>query len=544
MASINPLNQVLGQRFAKHLLRRASFRFSKQDIDNFSALSVDAAVDQLFLPVTDPIPEPQDPQDAVPFWINNIPLVSINSDSRKKSYVKGAWMYNAMSSVSIKYKLMFFLFNQFTLSTATGKSTEFFDYMQLLDFYSYGSMQDLALKVTFNSLMLKYLDNNTNSDNNPNENYAREFLELFTIGKGPQIAPGNYTNYTEADIVEAAKVLTGIRNDSSRSVFDPLTGLPQGYINFNKHDIFDKTFSAAFQNTTITGATTIQDVEQEIIDFIAMIYNQPATATYICRRLYHFFVHDTISTDVENDIIVPLSATLIQNNYNLVSCVKQLLKSEHFYDMDDSDNTDEIIGGMIKSPLQLLTELTTLFEVPVPDPVTDAYNFYQAYNHNFLMAKYFPGAGMPLFEPNSVAGYPAYYQDPYYSKYWFDSSTIISRYKLLASFFMGRNQLGGFTSLIGLTFDVIDCVQTNSLFTDPENPSALVSDMIDYMFPEAVDNDRFSYFYDDIFLDGMMPYNWTVAWNDFLTTQDDSVVRPRLEQLFTYLVNSPEFQTY
>ena len=544
MASINPLNQVLGLRLSKHLLRRASFRYSKQDIDTLATMSVAAAVDQLFSVVPNPIAEPQDPQDAIPYWIDNVPLQNIISDNRKKSYVKGVWMYNGISSASIKHKLMLFLFNQFTVSSTTGKSTQLYDYLELLDYYAFGSVQDLALKVTFDNLMLKYLDNNTNSKNNPNENYARELLELFTIGKGPQVAPGNYTNYTEEDIIQASKVLTGVRSDNSRSFLDADTGLPTGYINYSKHDLNDKAFSASFQNSTIIGSSSVSDVVREISDFLALIFNQTATATNICRRLYRFFVKDNINNEVENDIITPMAATLRQNNFELVPVVKQLLKSEHFYDKDDTNASDEVIGALIKSPLQLLTEIITLFDVNIPDPDSDAVNFYRKFCHGFLGQKYFPASGMPLFEPSSVAGYPAYYQAPNYSRYWFDSATIIGRYKLFESFITGRNQVAGNTALIGFTFNVVDCVTTNSLFTDPENPETLVRDLVDYIFPESIDSDRFNYFYQDIFLDGMMPYNWTTAWNDFILNQDDSVVKPRLEQLFTFLINSPEFQTY
>jgi uncharacterized protein (DUF1800 family) len=544
MASINPLNQLLGTRFSKHLLRRATMRYSKQDIDTFATMTVDAAVDQLFVLIADPIAEPQDPEDTLPYWINNVPVQSISSDARKKNYVKGAWLYNGISSATIKHKLMLFLFNQFTVSTVTGKSTQFYDYLKLLEYYALGSVQDLALKVTFDNLMLKYLDNNTNVKNNPNENYARELLELFTIGKGPQVAPGNYTNYTEADIIQASKVLTGIRVDNSRSFTDADTGLPTGYVNLSKHDLNDKTFSAAFQNTVLVGANSAIDVVREINDFVSLVFNQSATAKHICRRIYRFFVKDSISTEVENDIIVPLSLTLQQHNYELAPVVKQLLKSAHFYDKDDSNDADETIGAMLKSPLQLLTEVVTLLEINIPDPDTDAINFYKKFCHGFLGLRYFPASGMPLFEPTSVAGYPAYYQAPNYSRYWFDSSTIIGRYKLFESFVTGRNQVAGNTALIGFVFNVVDCVSNNSLFNDPENPETLVRDLVDYLFPEAIDNDRFNYFYQDIFLDGMMPYNWTTAWNDFLVNQDDSVVKPRLEQLFTFLINSPEFQTY
>ena len=295
MASINPLNQVLGHRLAKHLLRRATFRYSKQDIDDFAIKSVDAAVNQLFSSITDPLPEPQDPDDAVPFWINNIsPSNSISGDYRKRSYVRAAWLYNAISTVSIRHKMTHFLYNQFTINANDVSSTWFFDYLKILDFYAWGSVKDLTLKATYSNAMLRYLDNRLNRKNRPNENYARELLELFTIGKGPQIGPGNYTNYTEADIVEAAKVLTGIRTEDTRVNIDPTTNIPTGEVLFSWHDTTDKQFSSAFQNTIITGATTIQDVETEISSFLTMIFDQRGTAENICRRLYRFFVHDTI----------------------------------------------------------------------------------------------------------------------------------------------------------------------------------------------------------------------------------------------------------
>ena len=84
--------------------------------------------------------------------------------------------------------------------------------------------------------MLIYLNNTTNNANNPNENYAREFLELFTILKGPQITEGNYTNYTELDIQQAAKVFSGIKVQYDRSIIDPDTNLPKGRIALGNHD--------------------------------------------------------------------------------------------------------------------------------------------------------------------------------------------------------------------------------------------------------------------------------------------------------------------
>lgn len=545
MSSLQPLQKKLGLRRAKHLLRRATFRYSKLDIDQFSDLTADQAVDLLFLHYSDPIPEPQDPQDAVsPYWINTIPYSALTGEARKKNYVKAAWIHNATSNASIKHKMMLFLYNQFTISTATGKSPDHYDYLLLLDHYHQGNIRELALKVTFSNIMLRYLNNNTNTDNKPNENYAREFFELFTIGKGPQVAPGNYTHFTENDIVEAAKVFTGIRSDSSRSTIDPVTGIPMGYLQLNRHETSDKTFSGAFLDKTIHGATVVEDIEREMTDLVNMVFSQRRTAEHICERLYRYFVKDTISSDAHNQVILPMADMLRQDQYNLEGCLKQLLKSHHFYDMDDLDAGDETIGGMIKSPLQLLCEITQFFDVSIPDHQQSPVDFYRTYYHSFVFNKYFTSAGMAFLEPSTVAGYPAFYQAPNYSKFWFDSSTIIARYKLMESFISGRNQIIGNTNQIKATFDVVEYVKNSPVFSDPQDPYILTQDLIDYLFPESVSSDRFSYFADDIFLNNTMAYNWSLAWSDYLSTQDDSVVRPRLEQLVIYLVNSPEFQTY
>lgn len=114
----------------------------------------------------------------------------------------------------------------------------------------------------------------------------------------------------------------------------------------------------------------------------------------------------------------------------------------------------------------------------------------------------------------------------------------------MESFISGRNQIIGNTNQIKATFDVVEYVKNSPVFSDPQDPYILTQDLIDYLFPESVSSDRFSYFADDIFLNNTMAYNWSLAWSDYLSTQDDSVVRPRLEQLVIYLVNSPEFQTY
>src|SRR4030095_5436963 len=99
-------------------------------------------------------------------------------------------------------------------------------------------------------MMLEYLNGNENNKNAPNENYARELLELFTIGKGIQAGPGDYTNYTEEDIKEIARALTGWIID-----FQGLNGagpIPPAIFRPNRHDTGTKTLSHRFGNAVIT----------------------------------------------------------------------------------------------------------------------------------------------------------------------------------------------------------------------------------------------------------------------------------------------------
>ncbi|MCR9290983.1 MAG: DUF1800 domain-containing protein [Bacteroidetes bacterium] len=230
---------------------------------------------------------------------------------------------------------------------------QIFEHERLCQFYALGNMKTFAYKMTLDHQMLRFLDNNLNKKGQPNENYAREFLELFTILKGEQIGGGNYTNYTEEDIAETARVLTGFTTSNFANK-DPDTGLSTGRALFNNQDIGNKQFSDAFQNQIILGATSQADMFRELQDFVDMVFNQKETARAYVRRLYQFFIHDIITKEIESDIIQPLADQFYNNGYELKPIMEILLKSKHFYDEDDSDNSDNIIGGKIKSPLDLL----------------------------------------------------------------------------------------------------------------------------------------------------------------------------------------------
>ena len=542
MASLSPISGVLGLRKAKHLLRRASFAYHKDTVNTFANLNINDALNNLSSVETNAWEEPYDPlptDNPDAFWLSSSELPNtFNGQGRKRRIVASWWWYNALNQNNLKYKLAFFLHTSFTVSKddGSGTSTHFYDHIRLLDFYAYGNLKTLAKKITFDNSMLLYLDNTTNNANNPNENYAREFLELFTILKGPQVADGDYTNYTELDIQEAAKVFSGIKIQYDRSIIDPDTNLPKGRISINNHNSSNKTFSHAFNNQTITGGNSQETIIDELDAFVEMIFEKEATAKSFCRKLYRYFVKSEISEEIENDIIVPLAAELINNDYELLPTVKRLLSSEHFFGNDIALETDKIIGSIVKSPLQMVSEISTCFELEFANPSTNNIDFYQFFNfvHNYFLAS----SGLILFSPDSVAGYPAHYQEPDYDRHWFSSNTVLGRYKLIESFVSGRNKIGN-NGLIYAQLDFVNYVRNHS--TNPSDAISLITELTDLLYPESIDSDRKNYFTENL-LEGFPSYYWTNAWSEYLSSNDDSVVKARLEALFSALINATEFQ--
>jgi uncharacterized protein (DUF1800 family) len=549
MASLNPNTNVLGIAFAKHLLKRATFSYTKPLVDQFAALTPQQALDLLLQdsPLVLPIPYDPLPSSAPDgFWTESTALpTSFGSQTRKASIVAGWWWYNAIQTPTLKYKLSHFLSTRFTVekSNGAGTSTEFYDHIRLHLFYAFGNYKTLAKKVTVDNSMLLYLNNTANNKNSPNENYAREFLELFTIGKGPQIAAGNYTNYIEADIVQAARVLTGFKRKNDRSVIDPVTGIPKGYNLFSQHHLSPKVFSSAFNNTTINPATDDISMDVELNDFVEMVFNQMATAKNICRKLYIYFVKGTITPEVETDIITPLAQLLYTSNYELVPTVRKLLESQHFYDLDDSNASDETIGAIIKSPLQQVSEICTYLQATIPNPTTDPLNFYNQFWIKFVHDTFLTGSNMVLFDPENVAGHLAYYQAPEFDRSWISSSTLIARYRLGESLLDGFNRISG-NANTAAKINISTVIQNGGLISNASDPVALTTELCNAVFAQNPDVDRIAYFMNSFLLQGSVNYYWTDAWNTYLTSANNSVVEPRLKLLVSKLLSAPESQIF
>jgi hypothetical protein len=345
--------------------------------------------------------------------------------------------------------------------------------------------------------------------------------------------------------VQAARVLTGFRTRTQRDQVDPETGIPRGIVQFNRHDTGSKTFSEKFQNTTIQGAANAAGVFAEVDAFVDMVFAQPETAKNICRRLYRFFVHPNISDEIETDIIAPLADIFRNNNYEVVPVLKKLFKSEHFYDADDSENKDEIVGGIIKSPLELSLQAISFFGITIPEPFSQNYDHYVRFYQQGVIERMLGYANLPFFYPIDVAGYSAYHQGPEYNRNWFNSSSIIARYKLPQMLLTGKRVLGGGPNTsIGVKLDIATWVRDSGISNDPADPYILVKDLLDYMLPEQVSTERFNYFYNLIFLDNLPPADWTYEWQNYLNTNNDQEVKIALERLVTYIMFSPEYQTF
>ena len=545
MASLSPYTSPLGNVFAKHLLRRATFTFTKPLIDQYAALTPQQALNLLLADNPLTLALPYDP-NGDGFWTESTALSStFSAQQRKGIIVTGWWWYNAINSPTLKYKLCHFLSTRFTVEKTnnSGTSTDFYDYLRLLMFYSYGNYKTLAKKVTLNNSMLLYLNNNDNNANSPNENYAREFLELFTIGKGEQIGPGNYTNYTETDIVQGAKVLSGFKREGTRATIDSVTGIPRGKNVFNQHDTSTKVFSSAFNNTSIPPATDANSMDVELDAYVEMIFAQLETAKNICRKMYIYFVKGNITMEVENDIITPLAQDLLTNGYELTPIIRRLLESQHFYDLDDSSAIDETIGAIIKSPLQQISEICTYLQATLPNPDTDASSFYTTFYKNFVHDTYFAGSNMLLFAPDNVAGHLAYYQEPNFDKSWISSSTLISRYRLGESLLDGRNRISGNANIIG-KINISEVIKNGNLISDASLPAVLTTELCNALFAQVPDIDRINYFMNSYLLQGYVPYYWTNAWNTFVSSGDNSVVEPRLKLMLSKILSAPESQIF
>ena len=361
-------------RRAKHLYRRMGFGTNLANIQ--AALLQDPAtlIDNLVdaavaLPPT-----------AAPAW-GNWALADYND-----IFVEGPeqvldWYTQFITDMlnnGLRDKLTLFWSNHFVTQLDVYECPSYlFQYYNMLQVYGLGNFKDFVHAVGINPAMIVYLNAYENTNVSPNENYARELYELFTLGEN--------NGYTQTDIVETAKALTGF----------------QGFTDFCAPITYTvATHSQA--NKTIFGQTGNWGYD----DVIDILFNERDSqiAQHICTKLYNYFV----SPVTDQTIVDELTSTFLANNYQIAPVLKQLFKSEHFFDED-------VIGVKIKSPMEMLLSVLKEGNFTYDEVVLEG-------------TRYFGGLlGQEIFDPVDVAGWQGNHD-------WINTSTITGRWLVLDYF--------------------------------------------------------------------------------------------------------------
>ncbi len=239
----------------------------------------------------------------------------------------------------------------------------YYNRVKLLRQYSTGNYKELMKKITLDPSMMFYLDLNQSYvynwynvvnklpliPTNPNENYARELQELYTVGKGRL---NNEILFTESDVKAAANVLSGwcVCNNKDLN-FKKLCNDSLSYnVKYNDtlHSSKNKLFSSLYNNKIINAKKGPNGGIEEINELFDMLFNRKESSENLVRKLYRFFVHSYISDEAELNVIQPIAKMCLEGGngfqpYDLKPILKALLTSDHFYNKEQ-------IGCMIKNP--------------------------------------------------------------------------------------------------------------------------------------------------------------------------------------------------
>lgn len=347
---------------AAHLLRRAGFGAKSLDeLNQYAALTHEQAVARLL----DFRPE----ETALALD----PATGLNAsqpDSTQwgQSDLQQAWL-NVMlqTPYPLQEKIALFWHGHLTSSiNKIGDGLLMLDQVQYYRRYGLGSFEKMIRDISRDPAMLMYLDSVENSNENPNENYARELMELFTLGIG---------NYTEHDIRESARAFTGWRMQYSD---DPGPSHPQVVFDNELHDFSDKTFM---------GETGNFDGDA----IISIILKKRQVGYHIARKLWEFFVYP----EPGDEVVKPLGDLFFDSGYNIRRLVEAILLHPEFL-------SPRAYRALVKSPVEVVVgTLRTLGASRMyGDPL-------------FQM-------GQSLFAPPNVKGWPG-------GRRWINSATFLAR---------------------------------------------------------------------------------------------------------------------
>jgi uncharacterized protein (DUF1800 family) len=353
-----------GRKWAAHLYRRAGFGASREDLLEADQLGPDGTLDLLMR--------------GRPFAADILPtLLDVGRAAVRDDYgaqLRGWWLYCILhGGHPLREKLTLFWHNHFATSIAKVRNTSLmFRQNCLLREHALGKFGPFLQAVSRDPAMLVWLDSNSNVKGKPNENYAREVMELFSLGVG---------NYTEKDIREAARAFTGWHTDRAAFRFKP-----------DQHDDGSKTFFGR------TGNWDGSDV-------VKIILEQPAAARFLVRKLYTDLVSETAPPD---GLLEPLCVAFRKSDYDVAGLVRTILASRHFY-------SDHAFRRRIKSPTEYVLGAVQAVYRRYPETDADFRPVRQQVLVNRISAM-----GQALFAPPNVKGWPG-------GRAWLNTSTLLER---------------------------------------------------------------------------------------------------------------------
>jgi len=523
-SGISEYTGTFGQAQLGHLLRRTLFGVTQADLQYFSRMTLDQVVAELLTPAPTPAPPINEYDDAnftdpaIPAgttWVNATNQGTVaGTDSRRRISLKQWWVGLMLNqNRSVTEKLTLFWSNHFSTQMATvSDARKSYRTLALCRANCLGNFKTLTRLITTDPGMLVYLNGNTNTAVNPNENYGRESQELFTQGKGPD------SLYTQGDVEAAGAALSGWRITESTvtSYFDPAD-----------HDTTNKQFSSYYNNTLITGLTGAAGAT-ETDQYVNMLFSTTESAKFLCRNLYRWFIYYNIDDQVEANVITPLSEIVIQNNFEIAPVMSALLKSQHFFDPTN-------IGCMIKNPVDHQVGLCRQFNIAFPI----SSNPNSQYKGWAIILDFLQTLALDPGDPPNVAGWPAYYQEPQYHELWINSDTLPLRNEYAA----GLSSNAGITAG-GVTLK-IDWPAFASQFSNPSDPNQLIADIAALLSPNDL-----TYQYPTLMstlLSGQSNQGyWTTAWNQYITNPTNSTylntVTTRIRAMVSYILALAEYQ--
>ncbi len=385
-----------------HLLRRAGFGATPRELDAAMVKGYDTVVDELLNP---------DHADAVPEDL----IRRFHKDQSDRRGTGGGpyWVYRmVMTETPLREKMCLFWHRVFaTASTKLIQARPVTNQIDMFREHGIGSLDDLLTRLSRDPAMIMWLDNQDNHKANINENYGREILELFSMGVG---------NYTEDDIKETARAFTGwgiVNPDYMLIKMRNNVARPYGYISWqfayddDDHDHGDKT---------ILGETGDWNGE----DAVRIICKHEATARYLARHLYHFFVADeppvpqwphTQPNDPE--AIDALTAAYFDSGHSIKAMLEALFKSEFF-------KSEPVRYSRIKSPAEMVIG-TMRLAGPVELPSEDTYYAAAACGN----------MGQRLLNPPSVEGWQG-------GTDWINTGAYVERVNFASRILNDPNKIG------------------------------------------------------------------------------------------------------